>query len=1079
MAVGGENIGRAYIKILADGKGLDKAIRDDLDDIDWDKNSRTAANKWAEGWRKEFEKSHNQSKLQEAIAKPLTRGDYLTRTYFRGQAWRNFRSGLQKEYGDAGSRAGEALERNLIEGIDIRGHLKNMTPLIKKMEQEIARDSASNTRRIYQTRLRIEEHFQAQEKENLRELRKDYQKFTISMKDALDPSLKLTHSHRDLVKEHRRLRLEMEKTGLVTPRINRDFDDMNRRLIRMHPGLDRVNHGISLFSDGVGVGFGRGSRNNFLNFIGSVARNVTRLPMLFTNAAGSLLSWTRGISSATGGVGKLKAAFGPLAKSGAAVIAALAGIALIIGPLIGVFSMAIGVVTALSSTILYGLVGAVSALAGALIPAAAGIGVFVLALFNMPKVAKRAFSDIGKSFRGLGKIAAEGVFSNITRQAERFKQVASGFEPVTRRIGFAISRIGDYWLDMMQGPGFRAFRQSMESFIPGAVEKLGHIFGNVFGGLGGILRGMVPLLNRFLNWFEDVTKRFSNWANSAKGQNSIRKFFDDAGDSASKLGGFLKSVAKLLGTVLSAGRGTGDSLFGSMTKAVDRWNSALQKNPDALRQWFDDAKKFGQELGNIVLAVGHLVDALDSPGTRLLGRVLFGPMVLSLNLLAESINIVHRSWGAFLVMVGEGMNLIDKLTLGGNPFKGQGDDLIKAGRGMMELKSSADATRGSLGSIASTLDQVTGAATHATRALALQKLRQQGVVQASNQMGVSTRDLISASLGQRGALDRVNAALARNPGLAAKVGPILRKMGIDFKVAGDKTRLAAREANQWADAVNNLPRSKMMKVSAQGMPKTLGQFKQLVRDIKLTPKQVRTLVKASGVPVTKKQLNDLIRIAKDFGKQKPTAKPNVNPKPAKSHFAALMKLSGLFDRQKPKPTANVNATPAMNALGKVIGKVRETDRQRATPQVRINADLSGAYAAQRLLASLHDKSLTITTHMNQVRSATGRIAPGGVGERVKMAFGGIVRSTTNTANGFQIGEAGAEAIVPLHRPLGQVDPAVRWLSAIAQGITPLARGGVIGGGRTVNVGGITVNSPSADPRMVALQTVNELVGKAY
>ena len=50
------------------------------------------------------------------------------------------------------------------------------------------------------------------------------------------------------------------------------------------------------------------------------------------------------------------------------------------------------------------------------------------------------------------------------------------------------------------------------------------------------------------------------------------------------------------------------------------------------------------------------------------------------------------------------------------------------------------------------------------------------------------------------------------------------------------------------------------------------------------------------------------------------------------------------------------------------------------------------------------------------------------------AVGGIVNSTTFlNARGDFAGEDGSEAIVPLDKPLSQVDPSVRWLAAIAQG----------------------------------------------
>jgi hypothetical protein len=79
-----------------------------------------------------------------------------------------------------------------------------------------------------------------------------------------------------------------------------------------------------------------------------------------------------------------------------------------------------------------------------------------------------------------------------------------------------------------------------------------------------------------------------------------------------------------------------------------------------------------------------------------------------------------------------------------------------------------------------------------------------------------------------------------------------------------------------------------------------------------------------------------------------------------------------------------------------------------------------------------------------------------------------------------IGEAGPEAVVPLNRPLSMVDPAVRWLSAIAQGKgpIPMASGGIVGANRTINVEQ-NIYSPQTDSRAVASEVVNHLVAVGY
>ncbi len=77
------------------------------------------------------------------------------------------------------------------------------------------------------------------------------------------------------------------------------------------------------------------------------------------------------------------------------------------------------------------------------------------------------------------------------------------------------------------------------------------------------------------------------------------------------------------------------------------------------------------------------------------------------------------------------------------------------------------------------------------------------------------------------------------------------------------------------------------------------------------------------------------------------------------------------------------------------------------------------------------------------------------------------------------GEAGPEAIVPLNRALSQVDPSVRWLSAIAQGKSAppaMASGGIVGGGVTFAPGSIVVQG-YFDPRQAAIDVANEVADK--
>jgi hypothetical protein len=94
--------------------------------------------------------------------------------------------------------------------------------------------------------------------------------------------------------------------------------------------------------------------------------------------------------------------------------------------------------------------------------------------------------------------------------------------------------------------------------------------------------------------------------------------------------------------------------------------------------------------------------------------------------------------------------------------------------------------------------------------------------------------------------------------------------------------------------------------------------------------------------------------------------------------------------------------------------------------------------------------------------------------RDRAATGGIVTQRTIA------GEAGPELIIPLTRPLSQVDPSVRELAGIAQGMYGNAgrMGGPTRGGQPgvfIAPGAINVISPFANPANVAMAALDELV----
>ena len=156
----------------------------------------------------------------------------------------------------------------------------------------------------------------------------------------------------------------------------------------------------------------------------------------------------------------------------------------------------------------------------------------------------------------------------------------------------------------------------------------------------------------------------------------------------------------------------------------------------------------------------------------------------------------------------------------------------------------------------------------------------------------------------------------------------------------------------------------------------------------------------------------------------------------------------------------------------VKGNMKEWDAAKGTAQgfvfdtktINVEGDTSGLKAAianaKRWLSTL---------------PASKKIRIAGVTQ------GGI---TINAAGGMYdkptlgvFGEAGPEAIVPLNRPLSMVDPAVRSLSAFAQGLSGPKGLPAANTGPRVNFseGAIQVNLPTGDPKLAAEAVLDRLV----
>lgn len=597
----GASVGQAYVSIFADGKGLSRSIKDEFDANN--KIFEEQGNKSHAAYKRGFddeEKKHPflDPKLADKSLRDLnskirsSKGSFDATGQFLGSAMaQKIRSTLIKELGDKdlGNRIFENISKGALQSGSIdefERRLKNLGPEISRASKDIAKDQ------------------------------EDLRKATDKVTDSV-----------------RRLGDEGEK---ATRRIKNGTDDATKSAT----GLDKLFKSIT--HTDFGKFFGQGSRNNFFNTFGNLIGIPARALALFAVGGAIQLRNLAKVFKGTGEAGdtflkRLGAAFGSLPgkvlnglgaiSTGILAIPVLLKIALIgvqafIGPLAALITDLAGTIVALSSTIGFGLVFAVGSVLPLLAPLIAGIGVLTLAFSGLSTKAKAALKlevkPLTQQFAQLRDAAQDALFGknsiNIKNEVKAAKPIIASLQPLITATGSGIAKSFLGFTKQLGGPAFKSFEKSMTKFIPDALYKFGKIGGNAFLGITGLIKDLVPFAQRLLNEFQRGTNAFAKFTNSAAGSNKISKFMLSAGISAHLLYRVLVDTGKVLADLLSAGKSTGDSLFGSFDKSLQTYDKFLNstRGQKALAGFFAQTRSFLGALGNLVGGFGKFFGALNN-----------------------------------------------------------------------------------------------------------------------------------------------------------------------------------------------------------------------------------------------------------------------------------------------------------------------------------------------------------------------------------------------------------------------------------------------------------------------------------
>ena len=437
------------------------------------------------------------------------------------------------------------------------------------------------------------------------------------------------------------------------------------------------------FSSTIGKMFGKRSRNNFLNLIGSTIGGAAKMASLGTKAvqgfaqgfsevsenASRFQKLLNGISQAGVNAGLTGGrAFAGIGASAAAAGPAIAVVILAMSAMVSVASALLAIVTALVATITSALVGALFVAGGAILALVTAGGLLTAAFTSMTEEQRKflasSFTPVRDAFAGLGQI----IFQEFTRPMENGRSAIEQWSrniqnalalvgPLAKSVGRAFAEAGNIITGAFSGAGVQMFLATLTGPIQGLTNGMGTLefivnrlsvaFDGFFNGMLAMFSAALPYVAQFADYLARVGTNFTKWTTSPKGQNSIADFASRAVQSLQSLWGFVVAFTKGLSAVLFSpeAQSLGNTMFDYLADAFRRFKRAVADG--SLQQWFADAASFGARAWGVLKAFGQMLSALNDSGVLKAVGFMFEYFAISLDAVAFFLGPVIKLFGLF------------------------------------------------------------------------------------------------------------------------------------------------------------------------------------------------------------------------------------------------------------------------------------------------------------------------------------------------------------------------------------------------------------------------------------------------
>ena len=298
------------------------------------------------------------------------------------------------------------------------------------------------------------------------------------------------------------------------------------------------------------------------------------------------------------------------------LIPVIAGLVPVLFSVLNAAKAASGGVVALAGAGAIGFAG-FAAYAGMAVTAIKMLNDGTIKATKQTKAYESALEGVKTQWQDIVKSNANKIFQSMANGLNAMKSALKSLTPFFAGVAKGVEKASASLLKWTQTSAVaKKFFNMLNTTGVSVFNKLLSAAGRFGDGLVNVFTQLAPLFQWSANWLDRLGKSFSNWANSAAGQNSIKQFMEYTKTNLPIIGNIFKNVFAGIANLMKAFGQNSTNIFKyleQMSAKFREWSETVG-NSQGFKKFVD----YMQQNGPVIMQlIGNIVKALVAFGTAM------------------------------------------------------------------------------------------------------------------------------------------------------------------------------------------------------------------------------------------------------------------------------------------------------------------------------------------------------------------------------------------------------------------------------------------------------------------------------